>query len=57
MGRQVERVLGSEPEKMPSHPFGEICNLSNGKYLKSAGRVRDSSSRWLLGRDLYGKCK
>ena len=48
-GRQAEHVLGSEPEKMPSHPFSETCNLSDGKYLKSAGRVRDSSSRRLSG--------
>lgn len=43
--------------KMPSHSFSEVCNLSDGKYLKSVGRTRDSSSRRLAGRDLHGKCK
>lgn len=56
-GRQAEQVLGSEPEEMPSHPFREIFNLFNAKYLKTAVRVRVSSgSTWPLGRGLHGKC-
>lgn len=56
-GRQTEQVLGSEPEEMPSHPFREVFNMFNAKYLKNAVRVRvSSSSTWPLGRDLHGKC-